>query len=266
MLHTGEKEFDLKYYSAEREVDFCGHATIAIMYDLIASGEELRKHDTLTIGTNRGRLTVENRIRSENAVFIMAPKPEEKELLCSAGDIAAGLGIERDHLDGGSPVSVINAGAHDSPGTHEKPGYGPGHGTGPGEAENFCLKSKVDIIEVFTPETAAGSNDYRVRVFAPTFGYLEDPATGSGNSAFGYYLMRQGRFGAKTVTIEQNGHRERFNIVNCRNGVMKRERSGCSWGRGYNTAGGGIPPHLRNHHRACYIDSRERFLMQQPTK
>jgi predicted PhzF superfamily epimerase YddE/YHI9 len=33
-------------------------------------------------------------------------------------------------------------------------------------------------------------NDFRVRVFAATFGYLEDPATGSGNSALGYYLLQ----------------------------------------------------------------------------
>ena len=31
---TSEGSFDLKYFSSEREVDFCGHATIAIMYDL----------------------------------------------------------------------------------------------------------------------------------------------------------------------------------------------------------------------------------------
>ena len=35
--------FNLKYYSSEREVDFCGHATIAIMYDLLINNAELMK-------------------------------------------------------------------------------------------------------------------------------------------------------------------------------------------------------------------------------
>jgi predicted PhzF superfamily epimerase YddE/YHI9 len=50
------------------------------------------------------------------------------------------------------------------------------------ELKRFCVKSQIDIIEVYTAETRNKRNDYRTRVFAPTFGYLEDPATGSGNS------------------------------------------------------------------------------------
>jgi PhzF family phenazine biosynthesis protein len=50
-------------------------------------------------------------------------------------------------------------------------------------------------------------------VFAPTFGYIEDPATGSGNSAFGYYLLKNAMWKAETIVIEQNGLLEEFNIV-----------------------------------------------------
>ena len=38
---AGDHTFVLKYYSSEREVDFCGHATISIMYDLMKNGKEL---------------------------------------------------------------------------------------------------------------------------------------------------------------------------------------------------------------------------------
>jgi PhzF family phenazine biosynthesis protein len=79
--------------------------------------------------------------------------------------------------------------------------------------KNFCFEAGVDIIEVFTSEVSGKTNDYRTRVFAPTFGYLEDPATGSGNSAFGYYLINNGRFINDIITIEQNGHKNNFNIV-----------------------------------------------------
>jgi predicted PhzF superfamily epimerase YddE/YHI9 len=60
----------MKYYSSEREVDFCGHATVAIMYDLLINDESLQQFETLKIKTNRGLLKAENRIKTENAVFI----------------------------------------------------------------------------------------------------------------------------------------------------------------------------------------------------
>lgn len=77
----------------------------------------------------------------------------------------------------------------------------------------FCIKNSIDILTVFSSETASPHNAYRTRVLAPTFGYLEDPATGSGNSAFGYYLLKNGYKPGGTITIEQNGFRDNANRV-----------------------------------------------------
>lgn len=57
---------------------------------------------------------------------------------------------------------------------------------------------------------------YRVRVFASKYGYLEDPATGSGNSALGYYLVENKKFDSEAISIEQNGSKHRFNSVKLR--------------------------------------------------
>ncbi len=77
----------------------------------------------------------------------------------------------------------------------------------------FCVKNDVDIIEVFTGDVSNSENDYRVRVFAATFGYLEDPATGSGNSALGYYLIEQNMWHKDTIILEQNNQIENYNII-----------------------------------------------------
>lgn len=226
VTRTSGAAFDLRYYSSEREVDFCGHATIAIFHDMLRNDPVLAKHQVLTIATKRGELEVENRIAGEDAVFIMAPLPEGHAIMASAAEIARHLKLDGDAIDDGLPISAINAGLT----TLLVPlrGLGPllAMEPDPGELKRFCLDAGVDIIEVFTPETADETNDYRVRVFAPTFGYLEDPATGSGNAAFGYYLIEQGRFNRDTVLIEQNGERERFNMVKlrrCRD-ALGRER------------------------------------------
>lgn len=213
IYRLAENEFDLKFYSSEREVDFCGHATIAIMYDLLRNDSELQKIEVLQIRTNRGKLNVENRIKSENAVFIMSPEPEEKKSLPDKQNIADKLKININEISNSFPISIINAGLSTllvpinsldsilsiSPDLEE--------------LKTFCFQSGIDIIEVFTTETTDKTNNYRTRVFAPTFGYIEDPATGSGNSAFGYYLIKNDLWDKDTILIEQNGFRNKFNIV-----------------------------------------------------
>jgi PhzF family phenazine biosynthesis protein len=213
IYHTADNEFSLKYYSPEREVDFCGHATIAIMYDLIQNNPVLQKYDFLKIKTNRGELKVENRITSENAVYIMSPVPEEKKLLIKLYDIAENMEISQDDIDVNLPVSVINAGLTTLLFPIKNLSLILGISPNIEKLKNFCNISGVDIIEVFTLDVSDKSNDFRTRVFAPTFGYLEDPATGSGNSAFGYYLIKNKKFNREIITIEQNGDKDRFNIV-----------------------------------------------------
>ena len=73
-----DTNFKLKYFSAEREVEFCGHATIGVMYNTIKESKELLAKDVLFIETNKGKLPVYNSINSENVVYIGSPFPEIK--------------------------------------------------------------------------------------------------------------------------------------------------------------------------------------------
>ena len=91
-----ETTFGLRYYSSEREVDFCGHATIAIMYDLLKDDTELVNEQFLNIVTNKGELIVENRIAEEDAVFISAPSPNFSSREIAKEDLAKALGTPVD--------------------------------------------------------------------------------------------------------------------------------------------------------------------------
>jgi PhzF family phenazine biosynthesis protein len=212
---------ELKYYSSEREVDFCGHATIATIYDLIKNNPDFQSLEKVTIKTNRGILDVENRLATENAVFVMAPEPVEKNVSLSRKAIADNLNIHENQIHPDFPVSIINAGLStlivpifnlDSILKMEPDLL---------KLKEFCLKSGVDIVEVFTPDVFHKESHYRTRVFAATLGYLEDPATGSGNSAFGYYLIENGYWKSGRLKIEQNGLRERFNQV-----ILQKKQDG----------------------------------------
>ncbi len=86
------------------------------------------------------------------------------------------------------------------------------------------------MVVVYTRETAFPGHDLHSRVFAPpTFGYLEDPATGSGNAALGNFLIRQNLWKNRTLVIEQGGpDRENPNIVR----LLRPEDGGLMFGGG----------------------------------
>lgn len=204
--------FGLKYYSSEREVEFCGHATIAILYDLIKNDQDLLR-SMIHIVTNKGRLAVENRVQNDDAVFITAPAPVFSSKKISRNSIAAAFHIDQGEISSDYAVSVVNAGLETlvvplrtlktilslTPSLEE--------------LKDFCIQHGVDIIAVFSEETSNSGNKFRTRVFAPTFGYLEDPATGSGNAALGYYLLKNGQWDGAPVSLEQNGSMDNSNIV-----------------------------------------------------
>lgn len=208
-----DTDYRLRYFSAEREVAFCGHATIAILNDIVANNESMQEKTMLSIATQTDRLLVENRYKKEKSVYISAPSPRFTPKTLNKMNIASALNCQLNNLDKVLPVEIINGGLE----TLVVPMVSlesilsvmPDLET----LNDFCIQIGVDIIILYSSETATQGSDYRTRVFAPTFGYLEDPATGSGNAALGYYLLKNGMWSGEAINIEQNGYREVPNYV-----------------------------------------------------
>lgn len=205
-------EFNLKFYSSECEVAFCGHATIAIMYDLLKQNKDLLSRQDISINVTAGKLSVFNRIKEEDAVYIMAPEPQFLPCNPTVTEIAGILGAEISDIDNSLPVALIDGGLR----TLLVPvrtlsgclKLCPDQDA----LKRFSLENDIDIVHVSTKETYTPDCRYRTRVFAPKFGYLEDPATGSGNAAFGYYLIQQKRWQGK-ITVEQGPDKCNPNFV-----------------------------------------------------
>jgi PhzF family phenazine biosynthesis protein len=208
-----ETDYELCYFSSEREVAFCGHATIAILNDIVASNEALHSQTTLSIATRTEHLIVENCYRDEKSVYVSAPSPRFSMKEIRVADLAAALNSPLEALDKSLPIQIVNGGLE----TLVVPMKGlasilcvtPDLQI----LKGFCLRLGVDIILLYSSEVAFQESRYRTRVFAPTFGYLEDPATGSGNSAFGYYLLAHGMWNGEKIRIEQNGFSHAPNFV-----------------------------------------------------
>lgn len=207
----------LSFWSSECEVDFCGHGTIACLYALIRDTPALLAQDEVLLRTRRkGDLTLRNRIREDDAVFITAPAPVRFGTAPGPDAVAAALGLEVAALDGALPIEVIDAGlrtllvplrelATEVAVRPDEPGL-----------RAFCLAHDVDIVLAFCLEVATPGRLAHTRVFAPRFGYLEDPATGSGTSALGYYLLDRGLWDGAPGRVEQGGADRVFNEVHLR--------------------------------------------------
>ncbi len=211
---VGDGTIDLTFYSSECEVDFCGHGTIACLYALISRTPALMAQDEVVVRTRRkGDLVVHNRIREQDAVLITAPTPVRLGTGLGLDAVAAALGVAPAALDAALPVDVIDAGLR----TLLVPvrDLATEVTMRPDEAtlRQFCLEHEIDIVLVFSREVATPGHLAHTRVFAPRFGYLEDPATGSGNSAFGYYLLDQGLWDGSPGRVEQGGDDRVLNVV-----------------------------------------------------
>jgi PhzF family phenazine biosynthesis protein len=203
----------LRYYSSECEVDFCGHGTVAAMYDYLRSNAGLVRRPEVSIRVKDRVLKVRNSLAVDDSVYITAPPPRHMGTGLRLSELAGALGMNPSGINTAMPPGVVNAGLT----TLIVPVAGLGQclALRPDQASlrDFCLACGIDIVLAFTADTASAGSDYRTRVFAPKYGYLEDPATGSGNSAFGYHLLRGGTWDGTALSIEQNGDRDNPNIV-----------------------------------------------------
>ena len=207
-----DKQFELRFYSAECEVAFCGHATIAIMYDLISTNTELMNEHELKIEVRAGTLSVFNHVKDEDAVYIMAPEPQFLEREITWKDIAEALDADLTAFDNTKQFQVIDGGLRTL--IIPMASLADCLKLYPNQEKlrQYCLNNDIDIVHVFTDEVSTLEAKYRTRVFAPKYGYLEDPATGSGNSAFGYYLIYRSLW-MGDFSIEQGDSLHNPNIV-----------------------------------------------------
>lgn len=212
--NTPYADCKLTYYSSQCEVEFCGHGTIATMYDLICRTPELQAQKRITIETNcKGRIEIFNRIESEDAIYIAAPEQKEFPLPIDAVEAANILGINEDTIDSAYPMDYIEAGLRTLvvPLKTLKDVVS----TWPDERamREFNERYGIEDFLIYSTETESAEHIAHTRVFAPKFGYLEDPATGSANSAFARYMLKNKLWNGTPTSLEQGGEDRVFNTV-----------------------------------------------------
>ncbi|NOZ58695.1 MAG: PhzF family phenazine biosynthesis protein [Euryarchaeota archaeon] len=189
-------DFKARYFTPTREVELCGHATIAGVHVLVEEG--MAEGRRLTLETRVGVLDVEVERRSGGfAVWLTQAEPEFSPGV-ERGEAASILGVDRAEL-GHLPVEVASTGlpallVHLS---HRK--------------SLGKIRPKLEeISEVCSRVGAAGvyafalsDSEAEARFFAPLCGIDEDPVTGTAAGALLAYLLRHGVFSGGRLVVRQ---------------------------------------------------------------
>ena len=173
-----EKGFDLRWFTPAREVDLCGHATLAtahVIFEILGYAKSV-----ICFETRSGELFVKKQGASLQMDFPACP-PTLREI---PEMLVQGLGVR--------PVEMLAADDYLAVFDTEV--------TIRAITPNHSLLSQLDLRGVIV--TAPGADvDFVSRFFAPKFGVPEDPVTGSAHCELAPYWAN--RFGKNTLAARQ---------------------------------------------------------------
>jgi len=181
----------IRYFTPQKEVPICGHATIAAMYAKALAGNL----DTcvLKIKTNVGILPFEI-VKTDNDYQVIMTQGKfelSKEMDSESSQIMlAALGLEKQDLDERCPIQIASTG-------HSKVMIGIKsrkklNGLEPDFNALSQLSKQINCngYFVFTLDSDLPEILSYGRMFAPAIGINEDPVTGNANGPLGGYLVQ----------------------------------------------------------------------------
>ncbi len=185
-------DFKVEFFTPTREIDFCGHNTIAAFYLLAALGK-VKPNETgsnFTEATKAGIIPV--KVSGEKGHFLVTMTqntPKFQSVKVGRDVIARALGIKSADLDERFEVKFSNTGNW-----HLMVGVNSEECLHQISYDTNELSAILEQIGAVTAHVFYMTNTklFHARNFGPTYGIPEDPATGAAAGAFGAYLVDQG--------------------------------------------------------------------------
>ncbi|WPC43204.1 PhzF family phenazine biosynthesis protein [Clostridium sp. JS66] len=197
---SNKADFKINFFTPNKEVDLCGHATIGTFYLLASKG--IIKSGQYTQETKAGILKVE--CRNNNMIYMNQTNPKFYEVLNKA-DIADSLNIDEEEIMSDIPIQIVSTGLKDIliPIKSLKSLYK----IKPDFQKIAHISKKQNVVgyHIFTLETEHGSTAH-CRNFAPLYDICEEAATGTSNGALSCYLYKYGlvsQENIKNLSFEQ---------------------------------------------------------------
>ncbi|HEY2640925.1 MAG TPA: PhzF family phenazine biosynthesis isomerase [Streptosporangiaceae bacterium] len=200
-LHSGVTgEYDVRYFSPQAEVPFCGHATIAAAVAL--ADRDGTGHLVFHIRAGTVPVTTQQDASGAITASLTSVTPSVQDVPAADVDAAlAALGWRRGELDASLPPKIAYAGAR-----HLILAAASRERLARLDYDFEALRTFMIGWDLTTIDLVfdAGDRLYHARNPFPVGGVYEDPATGAAAAAFGAYLRELGRVAAPAqVTVRQ---------------------------------------------------------------
>lgn len=197
-----EGGYDVRIFTPKKELPFAGHPTLGTAYII---QKEIVKESVASIILNLGvgpiPVTFNYHQEAADLLWMQQKSPVFKQIL-SAEALADVLSLEIEEIDAQFPIQEVSTGVPFI--------------IVPLKNLASLKKAKVNLdkysalidrteaqeILIFCPETYHAVNQLSVRVFAPSLGIPEDPATGSANGCLAGYLAEYSYFGDEVVDVK----------------------------------------------------------------
>ncbi|RED54910.1 PhzF family phenazine biosynthesis protein [Cohnella lupini] len=188
-----DADYRVRYFTPTEEINFCGHATVALSWLLAEKYGYLEKGDRVALETNVGLVPVEWIIENNRLARVSMTQlpPRTQEIDISIERVAELVGIHPGDVDDRYPIRLGSTGnwhlfvpvrtrsAIDSATPQLK------------ELGRMNKELQVSTTHLFTFDMH-GEFDLYTRDFAPAIGIAEDPVTGAANGALAGYLYLEG--------------------------------------------------------------------------
>jgi PhzF family phenazine biosynthesis protein len=204
-VYPSEKaDFKVVFFTPEKEVELCGHATIATFFTM-ALKDYFKRNTTVIQETKAGILPVDIIFLDDKVEKVMMTQNKAiyKDIYLDISIIGDSLNIKSSDIDNSIPNQAVSTGLFTLPICVKsfeilksiKPDFK--------KVRTICKKNNFGSFHVFTFDTIEPRSIYHARNFAPYYGVNEDPVTGTANGAVCSYLLKNKIIVKSQIVCEQ---------------------------------------------------------------
>ena len=208
-LKNKKADFELRYFTPEKELPVAGHPTIAAFIALSKTKMiDIAKQENYVIKNKKGLQEVRVKNKKDPTIFMQQAKPVFHEIIQHKKTIANILNINIQDLSDTLPIQSIDTGLGHIIIPVKSMSALMGIQKNIKELKDFCQKNNAAEIQAFTFETYAKNKnmDLHTRNICPREG-IEDPGCGVGNGALGAYLLKHYFINQPAISLKaEQGH------------------------------------------------------------
>lgn len=198
-----QADYNIRIFTPKSEVPFAGHPTLGTAYAILdILDNNLKNQNTIKLQTKVGIIPLE---KSNGNIWMKQNDPEFFQIYQDRDQIAELVGLEKTDISENLPIEEVSTGntmllvpVRNLSAIRKAKGN-------VNKITEFFGNKKSMAPYLFTLETEDPKSKVHTRLFAPHFGILEDPATGSAAGPLTGYLLRYDVFDSRFEIQNEQG-------------------------------------------------------------